>query len=425
MAAYNLHDMLTRDPSLAGKVQAADPSLDQVDIEMLSFPRKVFYFRYLVSNGRGGGSLLIPNYTIKRRSPGYLETLILARDFEATDPRDHIFALWSLAQDTSGLNFTPNYTQTYQEVYADFTRAWIQQHGQLDILGAVELTSQTYEFYKDTPSWCANWNVPATASCLVRKDYIPTRFMSAIDDLSGKLYSADGDMHQNSFKPPLFFFEGTQLHCHGIIIDQIKVAFGDAPDIPAGTAPKSTWRFHYWTNKIQHMYQKYGWTAYDDPLRAAWAMFHGDSIAAWPPAAESGYGPNVCSPEEKYVCLPRVSRHVLAFADSYSRTEAWRVVNKVLRGRTPFISDNGYMGLAPAHILETDDYDQVTWSIAVLAGCSVPLVLRRRENGTYELIGSCFVQGWMDGEWMETTMGADSPMEFWDAIRGGEKLVIC
>jgi hypothetical protein len=424
MAAYNFHDMLTRDPSLAGQMLAADPSLGNVSINMLAYPRKLFYFRYLVSKGSGGGSLAAV-YAIKKTSPGFLETLILARDFECTDPRDHIFSLWNLAHDKTGLQFVPNYNTSYEENYAEFARAWIMQHGALDILGAVEVDSQQHsDFYRQVPSWCPNWNVPATASCLVRKDHLPTRFMSIMNDLSGKLYSADGSMTQDLFDSPILSFEGKALHCTGVVIDQIKSIFEDAPDIPAGTAPKSHWRAHYWAHAMEEYYQKQDAATYDDPLRAIWAMFHGDSVAAWPSIAESGYAPDICEPNERYVCLPKLSRHVDVYGNSYSRTEAWNAVDSVLRGRRPFVTENGYMGLAPAYLANVEPENVASLSLAVVAGCSVPLVLQEREDGTYGLVGTCFVQGWMDGEWMETMMGAEDARDFWVAIQDGAKLVI-
>ena len=427
MAAYNFQDLLMRDLSLAGQMCAVDPALKDVDVDMLAYPRKVFYFRSILSRG---GENELPFYTFKKNSPGFLEALVLTRDFECTDPRDRIFGLWNLAQDKDGLDYKPEYSKPYEDVYAQFSRAWIAQHGTLDMLGAVEASPQAHDFYNGAPSWCPNWNVPAAASCLVHKDYIPTRFMSALDNQDGKLYSADGGMDCCSPNSPFFFFDNRALNCTGVIIDHITYFFEVPPDIPAGTEfprsdPTSNWQFRCFAKTIESDYQSLGVTAYDDPLRAAWAMFHGDSIAAWPPAAESGYGPGICQPDERYVCLPHLSRHVLRFADSYDRTEAWGVVKSVLRGRRPFVTENGYMGLAPAFITELTKEDKMACQLAVVAGCSVPLVLREREDGTYQLIGTCFVQGWMEGEWIETMMGADSPKEFWEELTGaGVKIVI-
>jgi hypothetical protein len=423
-AAYKFLDMLHSDPSLAGQMMEVDPSIEEVDVEMLAFPRKLFYFRHLAS----GGARHLQFATVKEAVPGFLEALILARDFECADPRDHIFALWSLAQDTTGLDYEPEYTEPYEHVYTDFTRAWIAQHRTLDMLGAVEASSHSLLFYETAPSWCPNWKTPAKASCLVRKDYIPLREMLALDDLDGKLYTADGGMNRESFERPLFGFKGNVLCCTGLIIDQIEHVLDDAPEIPDGTAfprcdPESNWRFRCWTEEIENYYTRRELTTYDDPLRAAWAMFHGDSAAAWLLPEESGYAPATYYSDEKYLCVTKLSRHVLHDGSSYSRTAAWGVVKSVLRGRRPFISKDGYMGLVPAYIDELDTPEK-PWQLAVVAGCSVPLLLRERNDGTYQLCGSCFVQGWMEGEYMETMMGTANPNEFWAAIRDEASLKI-
>lgn len=430
-AAYNLLSILERDPSLVGEMQNSDHSLGVVGLRLLAYSRKLFYFRYLASKGEGGGSL-IPFHTFQTNTPGFLEALVLTRDFECTDPRDRIFALWNLAQDKNDLDFKPEYSMSYEQVYMEFTQAWIVQHGLLDILGAVETTQESASFYRISPSWCPNWAVPATASCLVRKDYLPTRSMMALGDHGGKLYSTGGTIDRVSFDHPLYIFEGKALHCTGIVIDQIKLSFDDAPEIPAGTASRSTWKFHYWTDAIRRYFQKHSLAIYDDPVHAAWAMFHGDSIDAWVPNTGSGYHCDASDVREHYTCLPAVSRHVPRFSDSYSRTEAWSAVDSVIRGRRPFVTENGYIGLAPDYITESaveadgakNSGEQPIWLLAVAAGCSVPLLLREKEDETYQLIGTCFVQGWMDGEWIETMMGVESPKEFWEFIGDSAKLVI-
>jgi hypothetical protein len=56
-------------------------------------------------------------------------------------------------------------------------------------------------------------------------------------------------------------------------------------------------------------------------------------------------------------------------------------------------TSKGYLGLAPAEVLEGD-------VIAVLYGCNFPVVLRPCEDKFY-FIGECYVDGVMDGELME------------------------
>lgn len=75
---------------------------------------------------------------------------------------------------------------------------------------------------------------------------------------------------------------------------------------------------------------------------------------------------------------------------SYSRT--WTLLNTLLLGRRMFRTAKGEMGLGPP-LCRKGDY------IFVVAGCRVPLVLRRAEgSGSWEYIGDCYVDGVMQGQ---------------------------
>ncbi|EEU43574.1 uncharacterized protein NECHADRAFT_82497 [Fusarium vanettenii 77-13-4] len=60
-------------------------------------------------------------------------------------------------------------------------------------------------------------------------------------------------------------------------------------------------------------------------------------------------------------------------------------------GRSLFWTDHGHLGLCPAGSQPGD-------VIAVLLGCDAPLALRLDESGAYEVVGQCYVSGFMDGE---------------------------
>ncbi|KAL2678692.1 hypothetical protein Neosp_009443 [[Neocosmospora] mangrovei] len=60
-------------------------------------------------------------------------------------------------------------------------------------------------------------------------------------------------------------------------------------------------------------------------------------------------------------------------------------------GRSLFWTDHGHLGLCPAG-------SQLGDVIAVLLGCDAPLALRPNESGTYEVVGQCYVSGFMNGE---------------------------
>ena len=215
----------------------------------------------------------------------------------------------------------------------------------------------------------------------------------------GRLYAADGNIDLKAFDEPLLSFRGDGLHCTGLIVDNVNTVLDNAPDIPAGLGLG----FHYWKNRLEQMYHARGSGIYDDPDRATSAMMYGDSVGAWPPVATSGYDSGQCLNNERYACLPTQFRHVQPYARSYDRTGAMSVVDTVLRDPRPFFKEGEYIGLGPAYINQDTDknnrtWDSAGWLLAIVAGCSVSLLLCEIDDATHELIGTCFVQGWMDGE---------------------------
>ena len=65
--------------------------------------------------------------------------------------------------------------------------------------------------------------------------------------------------------------------------------------------------------------------------------------------------------------------------------------------RTLITTEKGYIGLAPETVRQGD-------TLAILFGCSVPMILRRElegsEDGAWRVVGECYVHGLMDGEAM-------------------------
>jgi hypothetical protein len=66
-----------------------------------------------------------------------------------------------------------------------------------------------------------------------------------------------------------------------------------------------------------------------------------------------------------------------------------------LRNRRLFTTHTGLLGLAPDEIQEGD-------TVAVLKGCSYPVVLRPYQHG-FKYVGECYIDGLMDGEGFEAT----------------------
>ena len=69
------------------------------------------------------------------------------------------------------------------------------------------------------------------------------------------------------------------------------------------------------------------------------------------------------------------------------------LVYRAMSGRHFFVTNNGYMGPAPADVSEGDD-------VCLLFGVEVPMILRDCGNGEREIIGPCYCHGIMEGEGM-------------------------
>jgi Heterokaryon incompatibility protein (HET) len=424
-AASNLSDMLRRDPTLADQMKSAAPGMTTVSEAELLYVRKLSYFRHLISRGHSNLSILseFGDHTrIGKHSPGMLETAILARDFQATDGHDKIFALWDLAQDKDGIDFKMDYSDSVSKSFTKFAVAWAMQHKGLDIIGAVCHDGKRAEFYDTAPSWCPDWTTPAGVSCLVRTEGIPMRPIFTSDDPDRALYGADGGMKNDDLEHPFFGFDGSSLLCNGIIVDQIQAVFAD----PSMSADKEIWESHYvkfsaYIHGVTDFYAQSKDCPYEDPRRAAWSMLHGDVPSAWLRREES-QNRDDAYPDEEYVCDYERSRYIQRWGSSYSRMDSWDAVRSTLRGRSLAFSDKGYMCLVPQCVITKESLGG--WLLAILATCSVPILLQRLEDGAYRVAGSCFVQGWMEGEVLIDPSGAGDPKAFWAARQDDEKLRI-
>jgi hypothetical protein len=67
------------------------------------------------------------------------------------------------------------------------------------------------------------------------------------------------------------------------------------------------------------------------------------------------------------------------------------VVADVTKGRQLFTTKGGHIGLCP-HSTKPDD------QISVVLGCPAPLILRPSADGRYQIVGECYVLGFMAGE---------------------------
>jgi hypothetical protein len=87
--------------------------------------------------------------------------LLMSTDFEATDPRDKVFALLGLEQTKADAPvFLPDYGKDVLTVYKDVVQYCIDTYASLDTICAAGLDSEQSRRYLDTrllPSWLPDW----------------------------------------------------------------------------------------------------------------------------------------------------------------------------------------------------------------------------------------------------------------------------
>ncbi|TVY39853.1 Heterokaryon incompatibility protein 6,OR allele [Lachnellula subtilissima] len=393
MAAYHLIAILNGDKTMPAQMMAANPTLNSISIEEISFIRRMFYFRHLRPKNADSLRGQTTQNGVKDTSPEILDAAVLCRDFQSTSPYDKVFSLLNLAEDFQATDFVPDYSKSLPQAYQEFAVAVACKTKSLDIICAAEPVKDSK---LDMPSWCPDWTMPTTVSSLIRHDRVPDIFMSAVKDMSGPIYNSC----TSSVSRPHLDFKGLVLEVTGIILDTIKIVQQSSED-----------NFMKWmttaANECQTEEEKDLPATKTPFMDKFWSMLAGDSTGVWsvettpretwPPGTDEAGGNLPFRP----ICVKEDStKHRLQHTST-------GVFDIVTRGRALIITENGLMGLAPYYAKEGQ-------KLAILNTCSVPVLLEENQDSTYGFKGSVFVQGWMQGEVLEE-MGLDSE-EGWQVL---------
>ncbi|KAH7139861.1 hypothetical protein B0J13DRAFT_638883 [Dactylonectria estremocensis] len=343
---------------------------------------------------------------------------IRSRGSHATDPRDHVFALLGIAQGHGGHAPAVDYSLSLAEVYARTAYAWYKMSTRrpLEWLMCINGSYHT----SDLPSWVPDWRRPWNGKPLMHH---------SVETGDGTLDGRDSrcKIEFPDLKTPLTM--PIQLSIRGIQILQIKdverVKREDwdvgrhAELINSFPAPYPTTYITYKDAFVRTVMLKnpiYDAKEVIDPQESFWEycraprglprlrpIFRGE-ISKFPP--------NICLSMRFHLGETEPTPHIrnsgaVRSADEprYTQTELYSSItphyrtlvtfpqDEFVRSRTWFITQNGFMGLAP-DIVQPGD------AIAHLFGGDFPCVIRKRrvENGKtiWGLIGRCFVLGLME-----------------------------
>lgn len=307
-----------------------------------------------------------------------------ARCFEATDPRDKVFALLGLPSASGAsadiksdpLLLAPDYTKSHDQIYRDVTRKLIKEMRSLDVLSEVSHDEDTLS---KSPSWAPCWNQLRLASVLGISAFRP--FYQVCSDLPTSLYES---AHEDILSLRGLLFDVVASVGH--IIDGFEYSLKERASFP-------TLALHPWVDDLS--------TTETYPTGEALDAVYSITLAAnvrdgFVPADENltQHLADFCAYLIGYFQLTSPDRPIdtalreAAGSGKGSRFSA--AADRASHNRRLIVTSKGYIGLGPSALREGDQ-------VCVLFGGIVPFTLRQ-EDGVYRMIGECYVHGLMRGE---------------------------
>lgn len=353
------------------------------------------------------------------RRQSLLELLQQHRDFNATDPRDKVFALYGLAWDTSrdgdGLDIEVSYRgdrknadelkRDTARLYTNIAQKIIAKSLNLDLLSYTRAPPEEIADHS-LPSWVPDWRVADSHMSFRSRgaesgDYFP--------------FEAAGPAEDDDIT---FDEKKRELHVRGYELDTI-VEIGPVWSIEGGS---STFRFvDEYLRGLQHQRTFYEWERLckarsgskyrgtdEDMLSVYWhTLVAGGTYDGREVDLTHFTNFDYSSQLFRWIYLLHLQYvTVLYHGAAILMVVVMGIRNLVGKGpidmtfqrrmgittpnRRMLRSETGYVGLAPAEARVGD-------VLELCKGAMVPLVLRKKDEGRWELVGDAYVHGAMKG----------------------------
>lgn len=293
-----------------------------------------------------------------------------SRHLKATDPRDRIFALRGLSQERDNPSFPVNYSLSAEQVYRDFAKYELFQRQDLNIL-----SSATAATYLDLPSWVPDWTYcPAERYPLASSSEMQLWLSAGV--LFGKPCLRLSDNQRILYVKGIIFttpriigpINQVHLHCHGIDSGSIERVFHGNSSFYKETYRIASHAPDPYPNGEPRI------EAYVRTLNYDYISWHKRITNAEPATMADG--------------MKFLAKYNVIDAAPITETDHGLSAfeSRVERGRRFSLTENGHFGWAPQAVENTD-------RIAAFVGGNILYVLRPVGNGTYRLIGECYLHG--------------------------------
>ena len=374
---------------------------------------------------------------LSRASPLW-ELVWRFRPCKSRDPRDKVFALLGLVSDSDLLENNPDYSLDFEMVRYRFIHSSIQRQGNLHLLNLANRPSSV----AGHPSWLFDWSktdvehaweelhgcsfVPFDSSRRSRfRNFEASRAHRPI--LTGPI-SDPRLLTMGGFTTDLIDYLGPRYDYNP---QEIRPAVTKGvPRLRSSTIwtmSQHLWRrfvsqrptLQQWNNQILLDFKAKAVSSYASPDEASfeemdnireafWRTIIADSIvegsADFPAVNDRSQSSHGTRPDKKFCRIGEIFTNndkLVRDIESEFETSGGkphydfvRAIESAIADRLFFLSDSGWMGLAPAAAMKGD-------LVCILIGGATPFVLRPVGESFYQLIGECYVHGMMDGEAMD------------------------
>ncbi|CAF9937775.1 hypothetical protein IMSHALPRED_000541 [Imshaugia aleurites] len=288
-----------------------------------------------------------------------LQALISTKNSECSDNKDKIYAILNLVNQHERRGLKPNYFKSVIEVYQDVILCSLEIQKTLELLIFCELGGPI----EDMPTWVPDWSSPTVCNQLLQAK-------GCLNSEAHGEYVRDGILRVTGI-------------CAGTVVRVEDTLLSERPSYQKILAI---------VNKIKTsiiMWDDYvgGGTMVDAVCRTlCWNRFSDcyiPAVLAFPDYSHS-----------KAFLLDLLNVKYLNYESAGSsmdhRARCYAMAES-LHGRSFFVTENGYIGLAPRSIEPGDQ-------VSVLLGCDSPLALRPDKTGRHSVVGQCHIHGLMEGE---------------------------
>jgi hypothetical protein len=314
-----------------------------------------------------------------------LKTMMRAKDFDVSDPRDKIIAILGLLNIQEDISL--DYSLDTKALYAQFARYLVNQNLGGDMLHFTGLNRRANPSL-DVPSWVPDWMAQTLTSTSKHVSRLRTRpYRAGGPWIDGLIINAPvGTPSENKII--------AVVRCP---VSRIKRLSNSA------CAESSPIAFLPWHDEVLQMWQEVCSQVsdrYGDTMDAFCRTITADGLSRELNIVLAITQPS-CSMNEDYRhALEEMRREVageLTTVDAIVAEPASHFAFKVqcltaCSGRRFALLEDGRIGLVP-------EWSKVGDEVAVLMGVAVPFVLRpTRYSNTWQVVGDCYIHGIMNAE---------------------------